>query len=833
MEALTLFQVLFNDLQAHEYIEISVHQPGDSSPPLIPNGKQFFKSPQEAAEFASRFDQGYNVWFGVEPRRSRAGTVEAVSRLTTLFIDLDIEVPDGLVKIQDFLLKPTAVVHSGQHLQVYYRLADAIEPELFKSLIEQVAAWFGVDALKNINRVFRVPGTEHVKDPQHPHLCTMALPGGGVNQFAVYPATDLFAACHVKGKYRRAALTDKVPSEYKSPDGTPDRSRRDFAIIKHFQGLGISDNTIRLIARDLPFGERYREREDLLDYDLKAVSANSTLKKQSEDGSDGFIAEIDGFYYGGKRVSTFTIEPKSVVESTDNGDVLLCTVKANNRVWNNVPFPRRCFIGVREFLSQLTSTSWQWLGNPQQFKFLLPYLDSIINERELPRLQAVDYTGLHGSYFLSANQTIGTEGFIEQSPYVLMQRDSAILRSNWQSPDNNDFYQELFDNLSQMNKSHVIWACVGWYLAAPFKNVLFDQMNAKFPILNVFGEKGSGKTSTIIEVCQRLLGINDPENSCSTTDFNMLRMLSSSNSFPVVLDEHRAANAVGPRFFEYLRTAYTQGHEGRGRIDGTIKRYHLTCPIVLVGEDAIQDEATQERSVRVNFSKKWLENSPQAQDAFDRCRSLSVEQFSTPYLQFVLSSIVKSDYEKDWHQAESTVKQALSQLKVPLRIKDNLIMVAFGLLRGKSHLSSFPDVDITGTVVEIVDSMLNRGGEVDSLADAFISDIVYAYFDYANGGRRPEFTCKFVEPDNSFHFHGSSATRWWLKKRVAEGLPRLSPQSVLNQLSERSYLIGKKNHSISGSTMLMYGINMNRLATFGIDVPNPLPEIAEYSILAR
>jgi hypothetical protein len=148
--------------------------------------------------------QSDDVWFSANPilveGRGR-GTTRDVVGLPALYADLDAK-PDGLVSIascwavvnlisQRLGVGPVAVVHSGHGLQPYWRVdgwsweyGDQKELEeakrvlaRFRRLVEECAEAVGgqVDAVFDLARIMRVPGTANLKHPEHPVVAELVI----------------------------------------------------------------------------------------------------------------------------------------------------------------------------------------------------------------------------------------------------------------------------------------------------------------------------------------------------------------------------------------------------------------------------------------------------------------------------------------------------------------------------------------------------------------------------------------------------------------------------------------------------------------------------------
>ncbi len=162
--------VLFPNLES-EYIEVRLL---NGSLPLSP---KFFSCVDDLISELPvlKAMSGYDVYFGVCPRKEHKGNKGAVSRIHVLWLDLDAkdhqEGKSGILdKLRTFPLKPTAVVDSGNGFHVYWALK---EPETDKALVEAYLkalcqALGGDKSSCEVARILRLPETFNRKDSAKP-----------------------------------------------------------------------------------------------------------------------------------------------------------------------------------------------------------------------------------------------------------------------------------------------------------------------------------------------------------------------------------------------------------------------------------------------------------------------------------------------------------------------------------------------------------------------------------------------------------------------------------------------------------------------------------------
>jgi hypothetical protein len=169
------FIARFPDLWDNETIEIRpIHATSGKHHP-----RSFCTTPAGAAAAVERVPEGFEVYYGVNPRRGRDGTKEGVSRITCVFADADDkhfgdDPAAAREAVMAFELIPTGMIRSGHGWQPYWALSEPLDnTPANRDLVETLQRRLylrlgGLDAVQDIGRILRVPGTTNHKDPQSP-----------------------------------------------------------------------------------------------------------------------------------------------------------------------------------------------------------------------------------------------------------------------------------------------------------------------------------------------------------------------------------------------------------------------------------------------------------------------------------------------------------------------------------------------------------------------------------------------------------------------------------------------------------------------------------------
>jgi len=154
-----------------------------------PGPRWFGTDPATCLSAVSRFPGGLDQYYGINPRRQAANAIAQtgkksdVARLCRVYVDLDNKhFPDGaagaVAALAAFPLPPTWVVRTGGGHQVLWAIEPLVlsgpdDPQIaaFEGMQSRFyAALGGLDAVQDIGRVFRLPGSHNHKYPDAPEV---------------------------------------------------------------------------------------------------------------------------------------------------------------------------------------------------------------------------------------------------------------------------------------------------------------------------------------------------------------------------------------------------------------------------------------------------------------------------------------------------------------------------------------------------------------------------------------------------------------------------------------------------------------------------------------
>ena len=790
-----MFDKIFADAPENTYVSLWA----------LPNSPVYLK-PIDFIRIASDADsRGSDTYYGVALRKAPGDEKNDVYGTRALWVDVDV------LTLPKSTFVPSIIVHSGGGFHLYWLLKEyctnvAKIEEANKLLAKLVEG----DSCHNVNRFLRVPGTLNAKRGA---ICKL----GQVHDY-VYDIEDFETLAKLEGKAHHKIYTG-------DSRGYRSRSERDWAVIALLINAGASDELIRTIFISQPCGDKFRDPEtngpEYLAHTIEkarmAALSGSLVAKKSTGPT---IVEMpDGYYIDGargrKRISTFVLDPtimlaRDMSEDTSE-DAIVCDVIHPNHTWKDVIFPRGAFNDRKALDKRLSLVAWTWLGRDDDVRLLLPHLLTKLEAKGLPKTAATQVLGRHRDYFVANTQCVSKDEVWTGTTGPIVFFGAARERPEILYSDVPALPGDLVNSLIQINNPAIIWPIIGWFMATPYKPLL-ENYELRFPVLNVYGTKGSGKTATL-RVMQTLMGYKIPHMyDCATTKFVKLTLLGSTNAVPISFSEYRAH--LVEQVLHYVLLAYDTGHDPRGKSDQTTVDYPLTAPFSIDGEDVISDPAAKERIIGVRMTPATVYEGTPAYKAFKSLDLTCAPRFAMGYIQHTLGL----DVGRLVTFAREAVVDAFPQ-SLPERVRNNMIVVAVGIASFCEYTGTvLPDVQmVLGGVLSSVWSSDTGRGSVAS--DEFCEAV-------CNSVSRHKADFYYYVEDNIVWFQLATAFAWWLRARSLTRQPTLDRDAIRNQLHERNIELGVKGQYILGpknvNNIWCYGISLRHARAANLDVPDEL-----------
>ena len=805
---------------------------------------QFFTSDfDEAAQWVSSHKEKCNVYVGVCPRDSRkGGDTTNISRSYWLWADADAEKlkADGAVLLEKLMrrlpLPPTLVINSGSGgLHLYWKIEATTKLVDVERANRLIAGLLKTDAVGDVARILRVPDTYN-----HKHTPPAEVTFHSYHPSRVYTLEDIIAYAQVTDKYKKLIHTGDS-SKYAS------RSERDFAVVKALARAGCKLDFVKTLFANTAIGDKAdSEPEHYIDFTLEKVFAEESAIEQNKWG---IISKDDAYWRvtqdgGLLQLSTFTFEPYVLLQagSEEDVDTLLGTVRSRGQAWSDVPFTRRAFNKVDNLARELPKVEWQWLGKDSDVKKLLPYLlDNMTQQYSyVPVKQATSVLGRHGNLLILPKQVIGQQGEInaDKAEIKWLNTGREYPKVSFKDTNNTFAEQELGKFLNvffSLNKLENCVAMLGWLVASLYKPVLADR-NIHFPVLNLFGTRGSGKTTVLTNVLQPLVGYEKARAyDANTTNFVMLSLLGSSNNLFVSLSEYRRSSLRDPeRIIRYILLAYDGSSDSRGRSNQTTQNYELSTPFTIDGEDPIVDPACLERIIQINMRPETIADGTAAFEAFEQLQNVDLNAVAYALHLWSLNNDI--DYTAGLAEVKTILQHA-----VPDRVRKNFAVVVSGLRAFQNFCRAYGyEMEHVGGValnaaellLPIMENVVNiETGQTSLLVDVFVEDVINHI---AINDGPDSFIFRYDADKAHLYIHLSGAYNWWASKRASARLPILEEKAIKNQMVDRMapidlpagpgcYVLGRQGtHMGRYGTMRAYCISLTQAVESGLNIPSTL-----------
>lgn len=410
----------------------------------------------------------------------------------------------------------------------------------------------------------------------------------------------------------------------------------------------------------------------------------------------------------GAELSDFTVTPTRIMMDQDGG--MSYEVTDGNR---------ELLLLASDLGSKNSFRKWAhrhglvWAGSDTDTAVLASRLK--FRSLFVPQESASDIAGFHDGHIVWDGGSIG------DSPVRYVPGASIVNLDIRVTEGRGD--HRLIYAMREMNERNVVDPILAWAAVAPFRSLL-----PQFPVLNLAGVSGSGKTTTAQAIIPVLTGSHIFQTLTSSTPYAVESLVNATNGFPVVFDEYRpgARSATLERLEQLSRDAY-DGNPSAKSMGGDrwneIAYIRTEAPIVIAGEQSITETSHAERMILVDVHRPKVRD-PRHERALRFVQSAEDGTLAYSFLSFVCKSISE----------DSTVSVVPSgPQSLPDRVRYNLgvldlgwrILNDFLAMRGAEGLD---DPDWSG-IVSTTQAATSTNPTLDALewalGDRFASENVW------------------------------------------------------------------------------------------------------------
>lgn len=239
-----------------------------------------------------------------------------------------------------------------------------------------------------------------------------------------------------------------------------------------------------------------------------------------------------------------------------------------------------------------------------------------------------------------------------------------------------------------------------FYISALFRDIIKEVLNNRFPLLNLYGVHGSGKT-TFAESIQALFGKPQQplELGGSSTPIGYARTMAQYSNSIVLLDEY--SNSLKRSYIDFLKGIYQGTGYTRGKKSNDLDTDNIVnnSAAMLAGQEMPTfDTALFERVIMLTFAQKSF--SDNAKKDFDALKDMEAKGLSkiTAYMQRY-----RKHFEQDYRQHFRDAFERIRKRKdIPVDMQDRMILNTAALAATCKMIEQYETLPFTATNFEDV-----------------------------------------------------------------------------------------------------------------------------------
>lgn len=463
-------------------------------------------------------------------------------------------------------------------------------------------------------------------------------------------------------------------------------------LLRHISDDAIADECIASLAKINGTVKSWKAAVSRAKGEARQRAAKSNPKNDAERRKELLrvcnLNIIDNCFYTydegeAVRLSNFFLESLYHIKDETNGTRLFRMVnKFNESV--DIEFRESELCSLTTFQQRVGSVgNYIWRAKIDKLNNVKEYLYR--GTRSAERVRKMGWDGVNG-FFAFGNGVFNGDRFLAVDDLGIVEtapsRSFYIPATSKMYENNPEIYQferlfihenrsgiKLYDFAVQLVRVFGDNAKIAfcYLLATLYRDVIFNRTR-HFPILNLFGEKGTGKTTLATSLQSFFIHSVDPPNLGVTSVPAMNDRVSQAVNSLVVFDEYK--NDLDVRKIAYLKGLWGGGGQTKKNqnTDGMAAQTIISTGIALCGQDKpTQDMALFTRVLFLAFSKTSF--SKPERDAYEDLVAMC-SLGNTHLTLEVLSH--RALFEKNFSNAYSLTKSELSKIVEGEKIHDRI-----------------------------------------------------------------------------------------------------------------------------------------------------------------
>lgn len=267
-----------------------------------------------------------------------------------------------------------------------------------------------------------------------------------------------------------------------------------------------------------------------------------------------------------------------------------------------------------------------------------------------------------GNYYLPGSSKI------YRDDVKLFQFERKFIHTNFSAVPMREYAEKL---IAVFGDNAKIGIC--FLLATLFRDVIVG-LTKSFPILNLFGPKGSGKSELGHSLMSFFIIKNTPPNIQNATIAAMGDLVAQCANGLVHIDEYK--NTIDPDRREFLKGLWDGAGRSRMNMDRDKKREitSVDCGVILSGQEMPTiDIALFSRLIYLIFTKTEFSN--EEKKAFDECKRIRDMGLSHLTLQLLRHrGKMETDFLSNYKQCMTDLNERLEKERIEDRIQRNWVI---------------------------------------------------------------------------------------------------------------------------------------------------------------
>ncbi len=461
-------------------------------------------------------------------------------------------------------------------------------------------------------------------------------------------------------------------------------------LLRHVKEPSIADGYIDALASIHGTAKQWRAAVSRAKGEARQKAANSEPKNEQERKKELLrqcnLDIIDNCFYTydegeAVRLANFYLESLYHIKDETNGTRLFRMINRFNEAVE-IEFRESELCSLTTFQQRVGSVgNYIWRAKIDKLNNVKEYLYR--GTRSAERVRKMGWDSVNG-FFAFGNGLFNGERFLAVDDLGIVEtvpnQSFYIPATSKMYQNNPEIYQferlfvhenrsgiRLYDFAAQLIKVFGDNAKIAfcYLLATLYRDVVFNRTR-HFPILNLFGEKGTGKTTLATSLQSFFIHSVDPPNLGVTSIPAMNDRVSQAVNSLVVFDEYK--NDLDVRKIAYLKGLWGGGGQTKKNqnTDGMAAQTIISTGIALCGQDKpTQDIALFTRVLFLAFSKTSF--SKAERDAYEDL----VAMCSLGNTHLTLEVLAHRQlFEKNFSNAYSLTKSELSKIVEGEKIHD-------------------------------------------------------------------------------------------------------------------------------------------------------------------